>query len=370
MQRIAGLRHVATRHVINRPPTAFLARSVQTRQAPPPKTFYIQSKDAPTTARQRPQQQKEKPEEPAGPPPKQKPIGIVVAATFGVGIGFYTLQLIVAALRANPDPAIRELSHQKDVAARYDETADTFDSEVGFSEWLMGTNKMREKLAKQCRGHVLEVSCGTGRNLGYYDIGQRGKVDSLTFIDLSPQMIDVCKKKWEALQSTYGKRWFGKNEEMKPGLTIRFLSGSALGQMPLAPNGKKYDTIIQTMGFCSTPSPMELLTNMAKYLDTSNPKARILLLEHGRSYTQWLNNILDDSAEKHAEIHGCWYNRDIDALVEDAAKQSGLEVVKERRHHLGTTFIFELKPTEKAIAQATAEPEAEKPKPKKWFGFS
>ena len=61
------------------------------------------------------------------------------------------------------------------MAGRYDYTADSFDSDVGLSEWLMGVNRIRQKLSLMCTGHVLEVSCGTGRNLGYYDIARDGR---------------------------------------------------------------------------------------------------------------------------------------------------------------------------------------------------
>lgn len=287
-------------------------------------------------------------------------VPLFFTSLLGVGLGFYCLQLYIAASQPCHNPKIADLSEQKDVASRYDYTADSFDSEVGFSELLMGINGIRKRLAERCSGHVLEVSCGTGRNLGYYDIGKsngstpEGKVDSLTFVDLSPQMVDVCKKKWSAL--------FGnKNEidKIKPSLNVRFMTGSALGDMPLAPDGRKYDTIIQTMGLCSTPTPAALLTNMAKHLDVSNPTSRILLLEHGRSYMPWMNNILDNSAEKHAELHGCWYNRDIGAIVQQAAEQSGLEVVQERRHHGGTTWIFELKPKPGAASSSPSAQQTE-----------
>ena len=264
------------------------------------------------------------------------------------GIGFYSTRLFIEGRKPVQNPAIVELSNQKDVSGVYNDTANTFDAEVGLSEVLMGINRSRKTLAKQCTGHVLEVSCGTGRNLGYFDIGKDdSKIESLTFVDLSPQMIEVCMKKWQVLRSTEKSR-------LDPALQVRFMKGSALAKMPLAPNGGKYATIIQTMGLCSTPSPVELLANMVKYLDTSNVDARILLLEHGRSSQTWLNNILDNAAEKHAEIHGCWFNRDVGALVEDAARQTGLEVVRERRRHFGTTWIFELKPGADLIQQSTS----------------
>jgi methyltransferase OMS1 len=259
--------------------------------------------------------------------------------------------------RTDQNPIVQDLNKQTDVAARYDETADGFDSEVGSSEALMGINSIRKRLSQQCKGHVLEVSCGTGRNLGYYPLHPGSEIDSLTFLDLSAQMVAVCKKKWLALYPASKTT----TQTFKPNLAVRFSTTSALGPMPPAPegsNGGKYTTIIQTMGLCSTPSPQALLTNLAAHLDFSDPEARILLLEHGRSDYAWLNNILDNAAQKHAEIHGCWFNRDIGAMVEAAAKESGLEVVKERRKHLGTTWVFELKPSVKAVEEAVKKPES------------
>ncbi|OQO10488.1 hypothetical protein B0A48_03785 [Cryoendolithus antarcticus] len=279
----------------------------------------------------------------------------IILSTLAAVLGLYITQLSLAASKPHPDPSIRDLSAQTDVAARYNETADNFDSEVGTSEALMGINKVRKRLAGQCNGHVLEVSCGTGRNLGYYDVRLGSKIDSLTFVDLSAPMVEVCKKKWTALYGpTSGIR-------KKADLVIRFLTGSALEAMPPPPKGEKYDTIIQTMGLCSTAAPTKLLENMAAHLSTTSPDARILLLEHGRSYQDWLNNILDKSAAKHAEIHGCWFNRDIGELVKEAADRSGLEVVKEHRQHLGTTWVYELR--FKSAAKMAVPVEAVKEEP-------
>jgi methyltransferase OMS1 len=285
----------------------------------------------------------------------------ILLSFFAVGLGFYITQLVIVARQPCKHPEIQNLSLQKDVAARYDETADGFDSEVGSSEALMGINGIRKRLSKMCKGHVLEVSCGTGRNLGYYPLHPGSEIDSLTFLDLSPQMIAVCKKKWLALYPSTTTQKFKKD------LAIRFSTSSALEPMPPAPtttkrstersedpSAGKYTTILQTMGLCSVPDPSLLLRNLAAHLDTSDPSARILLLEHGRSSYAWLNNILDNAAQKHAEIHGCWFNRDIGSMVEEACKESGLEIVSERRKHLGTTWVFELRASEKTVAAARA----------------
>lgn len=287
-----------------------------------------------------------------------------VLCTLAVGLGFYTLQLITVANQPVKDPSIRLLENQKDVAAIYDETADKFDSDVGISETLMGLMSVRKQLSKQCKGHVLEVSCGTGRNIGYYDLSPGSAIDSLTFNDLSKQMVEMCKKKWATHHPT------GETKLTKPGLSVRFSTGSALDPMPLAPGEKKYDTIIQTMGICSTPSPHNLIRNMAQHLNMDNPEARILLLEHGRGEYDWVNNILDNSGQKHAEIHGCWFNRDIGGIVTSVAAETGLEVVSEKRKHFGTTWIYELKPSgvrpDKAPVATSAAAEAEEKASSGW----
>lgn len=216
----------------------------------------------------------------------------VLSSLVAGGIAFYSGALLVEAQKPCHNPAVADLSQQRDVSRRYDDTADSFDSEVGLSEFIMGINQMRKKLAKQCTGHVLEVSCGTGRNLGYYDISKGARIESLTFVDQSPQMVEVCKRKWDVLfGSTVESDKLHGRTSIKPGLVVRFLTASALDSMPPPPIKGRYDTVIQTMGLCSTPSPKELLLNMVGHLDTSNREARILLLEHGRSYRPWLNNI-------------------------------------------------------------------------------
>jgi methyltransferase OMS1 len=301
-------------------------------------------------------------------------VGRIITGCIGGGIALYIVALAinvtVSARKPVKNPLIADLAHQKDVTSRFDSTADSYDSEVATQEFLMGIRTKRDRLAKMCKGHVLEVSCGTGRNLGFFDIGLASEVDSLTFVDLSPQMIDVCKKKWDVLYAS-------EKKNLKPGLQVRFMTGSALDAMPSPPGGKekKYDTILQTLGLCSTPLPVKLLTNLATHLNTSNPDARILLLEHGRSYRDWLNNIIDNTALEHAEKHGCWANRDIGALVAEAATKAGLEVVREKRWHLGTTWVIELKAKEgstESKEERERKDDAEKQlTPKKssgWFG--
>ncbi|AEO59000.1 hypothetical protein MYCTH_2306852 [Thermothelomyces thermophilus ATCC 42464] len=117
------------------------------------------------------------------------------------------------------------------------------------------------------------------------------------------------------------------------------------GTAPAAVPPAKYDTIIQTFGLCSVADPARLLANMAAKLQPDT--GRIILLEHGRGVYDWINRRLDKSAPKHFRKFGCWWNRDIEKLVRDAAETiPGLEIVELDRplwFQWGTTLLIELR---------------------------
>jgi methyltransferase OMS1, mitochondrial len=69
------------------------------------------------------------------------------------------------------------------------------------------------------------------------------------------------------------------------------------------------------------------------------PEGQVLLLEHGRASWGWLNTLLDADARRHHERWGCWWNRDIIAIV----KEAGLEVSAVTRWHFGTTYLIHAK---------------------------
>jgi methyltransferase OMS1 len=324
---------------IPKKPGPYYARTpVLEYKPPPPRTPIAPSKPVAANAQSRVKLQR-----------GARGIGIYVMGACAFGMAFYTSRLAVSLYKSKDAQADYSPSAQRDVANVYDTTAGGFDAEVNFSEKVGGVIRARKEMSAMVKGHVLEVSCGTARNLGYYGFD---KIKSLTLIDLSPQMVEEARKKWDILYS-------GKVAQNVP---IRFLQGDCIGDMPEPPitqidaskSGtaftpgltRGYDTIVQTMGLCSTAQPVELLKNLSKHLDHSNPDARILLLEHGRSYIGWLNKLLDMNAPQHADKHGCWWNRDIGQLIEE----SGLEVVKERRKQFGTVWIFELRP--KTVTQS------------------
>lgn len=192
------------------------------------------------------------------------------------------------------------------------------------------------------RGDVLEVSCGTGRNMDYYELGERrglnekGRAEvqgcrSVTFVDLSPEMVEIARQKFEKLYPEFTKVAFRAQD-------AREVTPSPTDKSPSITSKPYFDTVLQTMGLCSTPDPVGLLRHLGTITEPEH--GRILLLEHGRSHYNWLNSILDNLAAAHADRHGCWWNRDIGEIVE----QSGLEVVEVKRYHLGTTWRVVLRP--------------------------
>lgn len=216
-----------------------------------------------------------------------------------------------------------EIVQDADTSAVYNDTAPTFDASVSFTERFTGIGRLRNKLVGKAWGHVLETSVGTGRNADYL---MMKKVKSLTFVDQSAEMIAIARYKFHSLHPEYK--------------SATFHTQSALEPLPLTASPRPpppYDTIVQTMGLCSTPQPSLLLKHLGTLLKPGS--GRILLLEHGRSHYSWVNWILDRTAGQHAIKHGCWWNRDIGRIVED----SGLIVAKVERKHLGTTWVLELR---------------------------
>ena len=220
------------------------------------------------------------------------------------------------ALSAEPS----SLPQDTDVSSIYNTTAPDFDRDVTGVESVTGLLRARKLLTKKAHGHILEVSAGTGRNSKYYKLE---KCASITLVDLSPEMMDICRQKWQLLHPEYA--------------SVDFHTQSALLPLPKAPPNNGYTTILQTFGLCSTPEPTQLLRHLGTLLDKDEGK--ILLLEHGRGWFSWVNWVLDRTAGKHAERHGCWWNRDLEKVV----GESGLVVIRSKRKHLGTTWIFELR---------------------------
>ncbi|KAH8732602.1 methyltransferase OMS1 mitochondrial precursor [Phaeosphaeriaceae sp. PMI808] len=255
---------------------------------------------------------------------RQWPLFGIGAIAFGLGM--YGVMLYSSLSR---ETEIKDLP--KDLSDRFDKEAESYDEKVDLSESLLLLTSKRKKLTAMAKGHVLEVAVGTGRNIPYYNTKQCATV---TLLDASAPMLAVAKRKWIDTH----KEYFGR---------VNFKRQSALN--PIVPPygaNEGYDTVIQTMGLCSTPEPTKLLLNIEA---CTHEDGQILLLEHGKSHYRWLNDLLDKTAPAHADEHGCWWNKDIGKIVEE----SGLQVVNIKRYNFGTTWWLELKPRKGVRKQPT-----------------
>ncbi|EDO14822.1 hypothetical protein Kpol_339p9 [Vanderwaltozyma polyspora DSM 70294] len=210
----------------------------------------------------------------------------------------------------------------RDTTEFYEGKAVDYDKEVNFEERMIFMGRRRKWLMRHCKGDVLEVSCGTGRNIKYLDPSQ---VHSITYIDSSKNMIELSQEKFK--------------ERFPKFANAAFVVGKAEDLLNLASRNDeesktvKYDTIVESFGLCSHEDPVKALKNFAKLL---KPGGRIVLLEHGRGEYDFINKALDDRAEKRLETWGCRWNLDIGELLDD----SGLDIVDESRTHLGTTWCI------------------------------
>lgn len=278
--------------------------------------------------------------------------------------------------RAIQESSSLDLAQNADVSSRWMDLSRNFDDEVELSEKLMFLKSKREKLCREARGNVLEVSAGTGRNMGLYRLDPRttqegGNVKSLVVNDLSEIMLFQAQKKFETLQEN------ATEDARFPG-NVKFVVGDASDKRIITRPQGGFDTIIQTMGICSMANPVGFLKRLGELCRQPGEEStgvpmeviaeeaakkkdygaaeeegqesvlkeggdlggKILLLEHGRSYYHFVNRFLDNGAKMHADHYGCWWNKDIEQVVRD----SGLIVERKRRYHFGTTYEYVLRP--------------------------
>jgi methyltransferase OMS1, mitochondrial len=288
-------------------------------------------------------------------------IGIYI---WGSCIFGFTLALYISSAYASHSRAVKatsrlDLPQNADVSNRWRDPTRNFDEEVNLSEkWLLLRAK-RKRLVNEAYGSVLEVSCGTGRNMDLYDLrpydpsedsrtGRSRKriITSLTFNDQSEVMIDHAKDKFADMEAHRNKR----DRFTGP---VRFIVGDAAIKGTIDRPAGGYDTIVQTMGVCSTSHASALLRRLGQLCrqpgefganvvpeNDDGRGGKILLLEHGKGHFDFINRFLDDGAKMHAAHYGCWWNKDIDEVV----KESGLVVERMTRYNFGTTWEIVLRP--------------------------
>jgi methyltransferase OMS1 len=185
----------------------------------------------------------------------------------------------------------------------------------------MGLNLIRWWNIRKAKGKVLEIGCGTGRNMSYYNFSQ---VSKLIAIDSVKEMIDVARTKIPS--------------SLDDPSQVQLKQMNAHDLREFADNS--FDTVVDTFGLCSYQSPHKVLHELSRVLNKANPDARIILIEHGHAHYDWLNNSLNSRGQQHAHDWGCVWNLPIDQIVQEA----GLEIVSMSRFHMGTTYVIEARP--------------------------
>jgi methyltransferase OMS1, mitochondrial len=280
--------------------------------------------------------------------PQVRPGWLWIGGLAGFCIAIYCTSVFLGWRAAWEKSQELEFGQDADVSSRYDKIATRYDEDIDLTEKVMRLDGKRKKMCQEAKGHVLEVSVGTGRNGRFYDLGKfgeggkgapqvrlkpkEGKIKSMTFVDQSQKMLEICSGRWKEQHPNFvGRVDFVVADAGVKG-AVKPLSGTA-----------GFDTIIQTFGLCSMTDPVDYMRTMSDLIkkpgtNGSDGGGRIFLLEHGRGHYWWINYVLDGLAKEHADRFGCWWNRDIGKIVED----SGLKVVGLKRYHFGTTWALEL----------------------------
>lgn len=217
----------------------------------------------------------------------------------------------------------------RDTTECYDAMASVYDDKMKWEERWGLIFRWRHKVAKELEGDVLEMSCGTGRNIEYMD---PRKVKSITFVDSSLPMLEVAEEKFRKIYPKYKK--------------VQFVQGKAESCYDLArDSGMRYDVVFETFGLCSHENPVKAIKEMRELL---KPGGKIVLLEHGRSAWEFITRYLDKKADERAKTWGCRWNLDIPQIVRD----SGMKVVKNKTGGFGTNHLYILEVPEEPVVEA------------------
>ncbi|KAJ9503062.1 hypothetical protein H2202_001215 [Exophiala xenobiotica] len=304
----------------------------------------------------------------------------------GFVLSTYLMYMYQSYRRAVRESELLDLPQNADVSSRWMDLSRNFDDEVEFSEKFMLLGRRRKNLCQQAVGNVLEVSAGTGRNLDYYNLDpirtpRAKRIKSLVFNDLSEIMVYQAQKKFDQLQEN-------TQSIAKFRGPVRFVVGDASDKRLIARPEGGFDTIVQTMGVCSMANPVAFLKRLGELVrqpgeestgldmkalaeeeskrkdygadegEQMDKGGKILLLEHGRSYHEFVNRFLDNNAKLHAHRYGCWNNKDIDQVIKD----SGLIIESKKRYHLGTTYEYVLRPKPRPKVVEQEDDKKQKPR--------
>lgn len=167
--------------------------------------------------------------------------------------------------------------------------------------------RARVRIGRLAEGRVLEVGAGTGLNLPHYRPGTR-----VTAIDLSPQMLDIARRRAAELEIEADLREMDAE-------ALDFEDGS-------------FDTVVYSLCLCTIPNPARAL---AEGLRVARPGARMVFFEHVRSHllpVALLQDLINPLTVRLAADH---FNR----RTLDEVRRAGIELDHVRRAWLGVFVL-------------------------------
>jgi ubiquinone/menaquinone biosynthesis C-methylase UbiE len=172
-----------------------------------------------------------------------------------------------------------------------------------------GLARWRRWLVDGARGRVLDVGCGTGRNLPVYGADVR-------VVGLDPA--------WDSLRHA---------RRRAPRVTL--IRGSAEA-LPFRDGA--FDTVVSGLVFCSVPDARRGLIEVRRVL---RPDGRLRMLEHVRSTRPWKARLQDRLEPFWVWVSGgCHPNRDTERVVEG----SGFVIETSGRRAKGDMRRFSARP--------------------------
>jgi len=164
----------------------------------------------------------------------------------------------------------------------------------------LGLRRWRRWLAGGARGRVLEVGCGTGRNLPLYGDGATLVVG----LDPARDAVRAARRR-------------------SPGVPLVVASAEAL---PFRAGA--FDTVVSGLVFCSVPDPMRALAEVRRVLA---PGGSLRMMEHVRSRRPLVAKLQDLVQPAWTRVQGgCHPNRDTERSVEAAGFAIDAEGRRER----------------------------------------